>query len=212
MPSSEPITHSHQQAPPHNREQGSVDSAQPQRPSKLSWVLRGLGLVGIVLITVAVAANRDRLPEFAALGYAGAFMAMLVSNATLVLPAPGLIIVFVLGTSLNPFVLGAAAGLGAALGEMTGYFTGYTGLALMEESAVARRVQRWMDRNGLLTIFTLSVVPNPFFDLAGLIAGAGRMPVWQFLCMAFLGKSIQATGIAFAGALSLGWVEQWLQR
>jgi membrane protein DedA with SNARE-associated domain len=174
-------------------------------------MLRAVGLMGVVLITLTIAANRDRLPEFAALGYAGAFLAMLVSNATLVLPAPGLIIVFVLGTSLNPFALGAAAGLGAALGEMTGYFTGYTGLTLIEESAIARRVQGWMNRNGRLTIFALSVIPNPFFDLAGLMAGAGRMPVWQFLIIAFLGKAIQGTGIAFAGMLSLGWVEQWLR-
>ncbi len=185
--------------------------AQPYRPSKLSWVLRGAGLVGIILFTIAVATHRDRLQEFSTLGYAGAFLAMLVSNATLVLPAPGLIIVFVLGSTLNPVLVGTAAALGAALGEMTGYFTGYTGLALVEESAVALRIRGWMDRNGLLTIFALSAVPNPFFDLAGLMAGAGRMPVWQFLSMAFLGKTIQATSIAFAGALSLEWVEQLLQ-
>lgn len=210
MPDSEQITY--QQLPPQSSEQDSAGPAQPARPSKLPLVLRGLGLVGVALITVTIAANRDRLPEFAALGYAGAFLAMLISNATIVLPAPGLFIVFVLGTSLNPFLLGAAAGLGAALGEMTGYFTGYTGLTLMEESAMARRLQRYMDRNGPLTILALSVIPNPFFDLAGLMAGAGRMPLWQFLCIAFLGKSIQATGIAIAGALSLGWVEQWLHR
>lgn len=186
--------------------------AQHCRPSKLSWALRGAGVVGIVLITIIVATHRDHLQGFSTLGYAGAFLAMLVSNATLVLPAPGLIIVFVLGSTLNPVLVGVAAGLGAALGEMTGYFTGYSGLALMEESAIALRIRQWMNHNGLLTIFALSTVPNPFFDLAGLMAGAGRMPVWQFLSMAFLGKTIQATCIAFAGALSLGWVEQLLTR
>ncbi len=178
--------------------------------SRLSWVLRGTGLAGILLLSGIVAANRDRMQEFSALGYAGAFLAMLLSNATLVLPAPGLIIVFALGNSLNPVLVGAVAGLGAALGEITGYVTGYTGLTLIEESAIAVRIRHWMERNGVLTIFALSAVPNPFFDLAGLMAGAGKMPVWRFLCVSFLGKFIQATGIAFAGALSLGWVEKWL--
>lgn len=178
--------------------------------SRLVWVLRGAGVAGILLFTGVVAANRDRMQEFSALGYAGAFLAMLLSNATLVLPAPGLIIVFALGSSLNPVLVGIVAGLGAALGEITGYVTGYTGLTLVEESAIALRIRQWMDRNGVLTVFALSTVPNPFFDLAGLMAGAGKMPVWRFLGISFLGKAIQATVIAVAGALSLQWVEKWL--
>ena len=51
---------------------------------------------------------------------------------------------------------------------------------------------------------------NPFFDIAGVMAGAAKMPVWKFLGSAFCGKSIQAIVIAFAGALSLHWVEPWL--
>jgi len=43
------------------------------------------------------------------------------------------------------------------------------------------------------------------------MAGAGRMPVWKFLSVAFLGKGVQATCVALAGALSLEWVEQLLQ-
>lgn len=210
MPVREHITRQERQSLAQGREKESMKPAQPYRPSKLSWVLRGAGLVGIVLITVAVATHRDRLQEFSTLGYAGAFLAMLISNATLVLPAPGLIIVFVLGSVLNPMLVGMTAALGAALGEMTGYFTGYAGLALMEESGVALRIRGWMNRNGPLTIFALSAIPNPFFDLAGLMAGAGRMPVWKFLSVAFLGKTLQATCIALAGALSLEWVEPLL--
>lgn len=178
--------------------------------SRVAWVLRGTGLAGILLLSGIIAANRDRMQELSALGYVGAFLAMLLSNATLVLPAPGLVIVFALGSSLNPVIVGAAGGLGAALGEITGYVTGYAGLTLVEESPIALRIRQWMRRNGVLTIFALSTLPNPFFDLAGLIAGAGKMPVWRFLGISFAGKFIQATAIAFAGALSLGWVEKWL--
>ena len=185
---------------------------EPYRSSRLSWLLRGVGLLGVVGITVAVAMNRNRMEDFAALGYAGAFLAMLLSNATLVLPAPGLIIVFVLGSSLNPLLVGVLGAFGATLGELTGYFTGYSGVALMAETAMSQTVRRWMARNGSLTIFALSVFPNPFFDLAGLMAGAGHMPVWRFLSVAFAGKTIQSTVVAIAGMLSIGWVEQWLVR
>jgi membrane protein DedA with SNARE-associated domain len=135
---------------------------------------------------------------------------MLASNATLILPAPGLIIVFALGSSLNPVLVGLCGAVGATLGELTGYITGFSGLAVMNNTRVAHQIKYWMDRNGALTIFGLSTFPNPFFDLAGLMAGASRMPVWKFLLMAFLGKWIQSTTIALAGVLSLGWVEQWL--
>jgi len=211
MPTREHITHQERQSLVRSHEKEIMKPAQPYQPSKLPWVLRGAGLVGILLITVTIAAHRDHLQEFSTLGYAGAFLAMLVGNATLVLPAPGLIIVFVLGSTLNPLVVGVTAALGAALGEMTGYFTGYAGLALVENYWVALRIRGWMNRNGLLTIFALSAIPNPFFDLAGLMAGAGRMPVWKFLSVAFLGKGVQATCVALAGALSLEWVEQLLQ-
>jgi len=184
----------------------------PYRPSKIMWVLRGAGLIGVVLITVAVTTNRDRIEGFAALGYGGAFLAMLFSNATLILPAPGLIIVFALGSSLNPILVGLLGALGATLGELTGYATGYSGLALMDETVMAHVIRRWMARNGVLTIFTLSIIPNPFFDVAGVMAGAGQMSVWRFLSVSFVGKSIQSIGIALAGMLSVEWIEQWLVR
>ncbi len=172
--------------------------------------LRVLSLVAVLGVTVGVALHREQLHGFAALGYAGAFLAMLLSNATLVLPAPGLIVVFALGSSLNPLLVGVAGALGAALGEVTGYLTGYSGLVVIEQSGFSRRLNGWMERNGALTIFALSVVPNPFFDLAGLLAGASRMPVWRFLGATFFGKAIQAILVAVAGALSLQWVETWL--
>jgi membrane protein DedA with SNARE-associated domain len=157
-----------------------------------------------------IALNRDRVGDFASLGYAGAFLAMLASNATLILPAPGLVIVFALGNSLNPILVGLCGASGAALGELTGYVTGLSGVVVMENTRAASRIKYWMERNGALTIFVLSIFPNPFFDIAGLMAGAGKMPVWKFLLTAFLGKTIQAITIALAGALSLSWVEHWL--
>ncbi len=161
-------------------------------------------------ITLAIALNRDEISRFSTFGYLGAFLAMLLSNATLVLPAPGLIIVFALGNSLNPVLVGLAGAAGATLGELTGYIAGLSGVAVMDSTPIARRVRLWMNTNGSLTIFLLSIFPNPFFDLAGLVAGASRMPLWRFLFSAFCGKSIQSIGIALAGSLSLNWVEQWL--
>jgi uncharacterized membrane protein YdjX (TVP38/TMEM64 family) len=177
---------------------------------RLSCVGRAVALGLVIGITVGITLNRDHLEALAALGYGGAFMVMLLSNATLVLPTPGLIFVFALGSSLHPLLLGVTAGLGAVLGELTGYLTGYSGAIAIEETRLAHRVNGWMTRNGTLTILLLSIVPNPVFDLAGVLAGATRMPVWRFLGVGFVGKTIQSSLIALAGSLSLSWVQDWL--
>jgi uncharacterized membrane protein YdjX (TVP38/TMEM64 family) len=183
-------------------------TAKPQR----SYLLRGSVFLVVVAITLAIAINRDRLQEFEELGYLGAFLIMLLSNATLILPAPGLIFIFAMGSTFNPIGIGLSAGLGATLGELTGYMTGYSGLAILENTRIAHRVSFWMNTNGTLTIFILSIIPNPLFDLAGVLAGTGRMPVWKFLGVAFCGKFIQAALIAVAGGMSLTWVEDMLTR
>lgn len=187
-----------------------MEHEKPLPPSRLTRRFRALGLVVVAGITLAIMANRDKIQDFSTLGYLGAFLAMLLSNATLVLPAPGLIIVFALGSSLNPVGVGLCGALGATLGEITGYLTGISGLAIMENTRIVQRIRIWMNHNGPLTIFALSIFPNPFFDLAGVMAGAGRMPLWRFLSVAFLGKSIQSTTIALAGMLSLDWVARYL--
>lgn len=174
------------------------------------WLWRGIGLAAISGLTLIISLNRDRMQDFATLGYVGAFMAMLLSNATVVLPAPGLVIVFALGSSFNPILIGLAAAVGATLGEITGYLAGAGGVGFIENSPLAQRVRGWMERNGSLTIFGLSIIPSPFFDIAGIMAGAGRMRLRHFLTVAFAGKSIQALLIAFAGAYSFNWIEPWL--
>jgi len=54
-----------------------------------------------------------------------------------------------------------------------------------------------MQRYGALTIFVLAIIPNPIFDLGGIIAGALRLPLCKFLVSCMAGKVIK--NIIFAG-------------
>ena len=45
----------------------------------------------------------------------------------------------------------------------------------------------------------IAATPNPVFDYAGIIAGAGRVDVRRFLAGIFFGKMAQASVIAFLG-------------
>lgn len=182
----------------------------PETSSTTHPWIRIAALLIAVGITAAILLFSDRIEELQTLGYAGAFLIMLVGNATVVFPVPGLIFVIAMGGTLpHPWLVGLVAGPGAALGEFTGYLAGYGGATPLEQTRLYRQFDRWMDHFGPLVVFLLAVIPNPVFDMAGLLAGASHMPWWQFLAAAWIGKTIQAVFLAYAGALSLEWVTQF---
>jgi len=168
-------------------------------------------IVFVIALTLFVYAIRDQADILRAYGYPGIFLLSLLANATIVLPAPGLALVFGAGTlqSLNPFGVGFAAGLGAALGELSGYLAGFSGQAIIEDRDLYNRLVAWMRRYGPVAIVVLAFLPLPVFDLAGVAAGALRMPVVHFLGFCALGKTAKMILVAFAGLYAREWFE-WL--
>jgi uncharacterized membrane protein YdjX (TVP38/TMEM64 family) len=160
-------------------------------------------LLMVVVITVVVLLFRDQIAEYEKYGYLGVFLATLVGSATVVLPVPGLAIVYVAGSIWNPILVGLVAGLGDTGGEATGYLAGYAGQGLVEDATIYRYFENWMRRNGFLTIFLLSAIPNPFFDLAGIAAGASGFPAKWFFLATWMGKTIKNVTVAFAGCYSI---------
>jgi membrane protein YqaA with SNARE-associated domain len=164
-------------------------------------IVQRLGAVVLAAaITLAIVLFRDELARFERYGYPGVFLISLLGNATVILPAPSLAVVFGMGGVLNPFFVGLVAGVGEALGELTGYMAGYGGRAVVEDWGMYERLERWMQRNGSATILTLSAIPNPIFDLAGIAAGALRFPLERFLLSCWVGKTIKTTLFAYVGA------------
>lgn len=177
----------------------SIDSATRRTRARF---LRLLALLLVVTATVVGVLWRGRLGRFVAYGYPGIFLISLAANATVIFPAPSLALVFALGGVLNPVLVGLAAGLGETLGELTGYLAGYSGQTVIENREIYERLHGWMRRYGWVTIFFLSVFPNPFFDLAGIAAGVLRFPVGYFLLSCWLGKTLKTIIFALAGAHS----------
>ena len=140
-------------------------------------------------------------------GYAGVFVFTFLGAATIFLPSGGSAAVILSGAVLNPVLVGLLAGVAAALGELTGYVLGYEGSGILEKRIkMFPKVKGWMEKRGALTIFVLSVLPNPLFDAAGLAAGAIRFPVRRFFFFCWSGKTIQALAGAFIGALGSDWL------
>ncbi len=139
--------------------------------------------------------------RFAPLGYLGVFLFSLVASATIVLPVPSWILVFSLSGSLNPLLLGIAAGAGSGLGELTGYFAGRGGTALVgtDKISLLDSHKKWITKAESITLFVVAFLPNPFFDIAGIAAGILKIPVWRFLIAVILGKTARFILFAYFG-------------
>ena len=137
------------------------------------------------------------------LGLLFIFIIAFLANATVLLPAPGIAVVFAMGAVFNPLVVGLVAGAGGALGEISGYLAGFSGQAVIERVDIYDRMVKWMGRNGNLTVLLLAALPNPFFDITGIAAGALKMPVGRFLFWCWIGVTIKMTVFAYLGSASL---------
>ena len=157
-----------------------------------------LGATGL-LIAVLFLVPRDVVEQLGAYGYLGVFLFTLLSSATIVLPSPALGMVALGGKTLNPWLVGLTGGVAAGLGEITGYLAGMGGSELAERSRFYPRVKDWVQRWGLITILVLAFVPGPVFDLAGIAAGAVRMPFRRFLLVCMSGKILRMILVAWAG-------------
>jgi hypothetical protein len=116
------------------------------RPVSKRWYLRLTILVIVVGLTIALFLIRDHIQGLASLGYLGAFIATLASSATILVPIPGIVVVFVLGNVWNPLAIGLVSGLGSGLGELTGYAAGYSGQELFQGNKLYSRIAGWVER------------------------------------------------------------------
>jgi membrane protein YqaA with SNARE-associated domain len=187
-----------------------MENAHPLLNAKQRLTIaRVVALAAVIAISVYVFSIRDQAQELARYGYPGIFLFSILANATVLLPAPGVLFVFAMGAVFPPVGVALAAGAGSALGELSGYLAGFSGQGVAERSQVYERLRGWMERNPRLislTILLLAFIPNPLFDLAGIIAGTLKMPVPRFLFWTFLGKTLKMLLFAYAGASSLNWL------
>lgn len=168
---------------------------------------RLLALIVVIALSVFIFAIRDRAEQLAVFGYPGVFVLAFLSYATVLLPAPGVAVVFTMGAVFNPLGVALAAGTGAALGEFSGYLAGYGSQSVAERTPIYQSLRHWMQRNGPLTVVILSVIPNPFFDLAGLAAGALKMPLGQFFWWCWIGETLKMLFFSYGGSAILGWIK-----
>lgn len=153
-----------------------------------------------IAISVLIFVFRDALTQLSSYGYFGIFLINLIGSATILIPTPALVATFVGGSIYNPLLVGILSGIGASIGETTGYLAGYGTSVLIKENKDYKRVEKWMNINGFMTIFILACVPNPIFDLTGVFAGATKYSFKKYFLAVMLGKVIRFIGISYLGS------------
>ena len=172
-----------------------------------------LTLLIIIVISVALffyGRNPETVAELGKLRYLGAFLISLIGNASVLLPGIVLPILTALGADCyqsssglaGPIIIGLAGGTGAAIGEIVGYMAGYSGSAIVENKKRYQRLVDWVRRWGAIGIFIFALVPL-VFDLVGIVAGALRFPLWKFLLVCWLGRTLLYVGVVVD--VAFGW-------
>jgi membrane protein YqaA with SNARE-associated domain len=191
--------------------------------SQVHWirlVIAFIGLVGIsfgvaVLLSFAKSKLDINLLGFELLAYASVFISSLIANLTIIAPVPFAIAIMASAArDFNPVLVALCAAVGGTLGELSGYYAGLLGqkIAIPESIVGYKKVEGWVNKYGFWAIMILGIQPVIPFDLGGLIAGAGRMPLIKFLPALFLGKFPKYLIITFAalGLINIIHLPLWL--
>lgn len=158
---------------------------------KTRKVLEVILFMAIIALSVAIFLMRDRLQNVGEIGYLGLFFLCFAANATVLLPAPSLLIAASCALILNPLTVAAVAALGSSLGELVGYAFGTSG------SDLSPRFRELLDKvaqkvtNPSLLVFILALLPLPLFDLVGIYSGGTRMNLGKFFLFCYVGKFLK---------------------
>ena len=193
-------------------------------PRRLMIALATVFVVSVLVLS-AIPLFTDWISEddFRRWGYLGIFLANFLANATAFIPVPGL---SAIGQALvikgadelwDPGVVIAAASA-MTLAETTAYGIGALARGAAEErempvkgrlGAFMSRAAGWIDwlmaRYGFPTLLVLSAIPNPFFEFAGITAGAVRMNFLRFLVAVGIGKTIRVILLVTLGEAVFDW-------
>ena len=172
--------------------------------SRLQRALAIAALAGLVVAAAGVVAG-PRL-----MGYFGVFGFSVAANATLFLPSGRGAVMLAGALVLNPMAVAVLTGVGGAIGEITGYALGRSSRKLVKPKKAPGWLERTAQRHMALSVLAVSIIPNPFVDLIGIIAGRLGYPLRLFLGYSIIGKVVQSIAIVYLALWNLHLISSWL--
>jgi len=171
-----------------------------EKPKQRRWlrialyvvVLAGISVAFFFLFPYLMRYFNIPIEDLASTAYLAVFGITMLCNAAVLVPVvfPHLTVMIAAAGYWNPFIVALVASAGGALGEITGYYAGYLGKRIvdLEKAPGYDRLVGWMQRHGFWGILLVSSQPILPVDIAGLVAGASKIPLWKFLVPCWVGK------------------------
>ena len=139
-------------------------------------------------------------------GYTSIWFLAFIGAALVFAPVGALGAVCVaVAVDLNPFMVALVAASAEAVGELTGYLAGMGGKSFFEHKRFYLRFKNLFSRYAALTLLIGSAVPNPLFDILGVLAGSTLYPLRKFLLLIFAGKIFKFTWVGLGCYYGMTW-------
>lgn len=164
--------------------------------------------VSIFILSIILSASlyifRDYFREATSLGLFGIFIANFVSSATFFVSAPAFLTIIAGGNLYSPILVAVIAAFGAGFGDMIGFLFGHSGRRLtkkkLDKHPTMRFLEKHFHKHGALIVFLLAIIPNPFFDAIGILAGVVNYPPLKFFVIMLFGRFLRYWALAQVGA------------
>jgi membrane protein YqaA with SNARE-associated domain len=160
--------------------------------------------ISSILLSVVFFEYRDFFKNASSLGLLGLLIINFVSSATFFVSAPAFLTIIAGGNLYSPILVAAVAAIGACLGDMIGFLFGHSGRRLLKKSLDRHRTIRFLEkhfhRHGGLIVFLLAIIPNPFFDAVGILAGVVNYPPQKFFIIMLLGRFLRYWSLSYLGS------------
>ncbi|MBI4286425.1 MAG: VTT domain-containing protein [Chloroflexi bacterium] len=201
--------------------QAPTAAAPPaKRPHR--WLRLAMLLASLIAISFVLAYLLQRLFTHLQIGtdglawivYLSLFLVFLVTNLTILAPVPvATAIMIATATQWDPLLVALVSSLGGTFGELSGYYAGYLGKKLVIADYITwyERIRGWINKYGFWAIWLIALQPVLPFDVAGLLAGAIKMPLWKFLPSLWTGKFIRYLLLCYAGAGLIQFLPPWFR-
>jgi membrane protein YqaA with SNARE-associated domain len=153
-------------------------------------------------------------------GLLGLFIISLFAGSPIPIPTPSMILTFTLGSVLNPALVGLVSGLGNGIGNALIYWSGRGGHAFFKSFSSpgeGAEPKSWLGRlfkkipnllnrargRVLLSVFLLSIYPNPVLTPMIIGMGASRFSFIRFFIVIWAGKTVQSMVLSYLGYFGL---------
>ena len=193
-------------------ESSEITEVAKTRSRKSEYIIGGVALALTIALCVAVVYYWDYVSRAAHYGYFGAFVISVLAGGTVFVPIPGILVIFTLGSVLNPAIVGIVSGFGEAIGSVGIYLSGYGGRKAVQNlnHQFFAKFRDWINRRGSLAVFAMSAILNPLFYPFTAIAGMLRFGLVKFFFVCWGGKTVKNMMIAYAGYFGLRSLLRWV--